>query len=67
MPNRKPTILATGWGATTMQLARDRKSVLLRTPKNPVFNLADAQCLADGLLQLIEEAGEKNVKQAPRT
>ena len=41
MPKRKPrTIYATGWGATTLQLAHDR----------------DAQLLADGLLRLIEEA-----------
>ena len=57
MPKRKPrTIYATGWGATTLQLAHDRKSILLLTPKNPVLNLADAQLLADGLLRLIEEA-----------
>ena len=56
-PRREPrTVLATGWGATTMQLARDRKSILVRAPKNPVFSLADAQCLADGLVQLIAEA-----------
>ena len=56
MPKRKPrTIYATGWGATTLQLAHDRKSILLRTPANPVLNLVDAQLLADGL-RLIEEA-----------
>jgi hypothetical protein len=43
MPKRQPTILATGWGATTMQLAHDRKSILLRAPKNPVFGLTDAE------------------------
>ena len=56
MPTHKPTILATGWGATTMQLAHDRKSILLRAPKNPIFNLVDAQLLAEGMLRLIEEA-----------
>ena len=64
MPKRQ-TIIATGWGATTSQLARDRKSILLRTPANPVLNLADAQILAEGMLRLIEEA--KNVKPSPRT
>ena len=56
MPKLKPLIIATGWGATTMQLSHDRKSILLRTPKNPVFSLVDAQLLAEGMLRLIGEA-----------
>ena len=67
MPNRKPTILATGWGATTMQLSHDRKSILVRTPKNPVFGLVDAQCLADGILRLIREASSRGAKNTGRT